>query len=176
MALNENYDDHTIITEFSLEELKQLKAYYIRGVCETISESMIKSFGLKEIENRNNALNQNQSNVDDDFIENVYVRSVSREDSDSQTPSLNLGDPDAEFQDALEVKLSPGTPRLEGDGCDNNRLDKGLSNHPVSNHPVYVLLIYVCIYSPMTSLQDQIRVKISMLSDLSGIPVPSSRY
>ena len=75
MALSEDYDDYTIITEFSLDELKQLKAYYIQGVCETISESMIKSFGLKEIENRNNALNQNQSNVDDDFIDNKNIKS-----------------------------------------------------------------------------------------------------
>ena len=75
MALSEDYDDYTIITEFSLDELKQLKAYYTGGVCEKISESMIKSFGLKEIENRNNALNQNQSNVDDDFIDNKNMKS-----------------------------------------------------------------------------------------------------
>ena len=75
MALSEDYDDYTIITEFSLDELKQLKAYYTGGVCEKISESMIKSFGLKEIENRNNALNQNQSNVDDDFIHNKNMKS-----------------------------------------------------------------------------------------------------
>ena len=75
MALSEDYDDYTIITEFSLDELKQLKAYYTGGVCEKISESMIQSFGLKEIDNRNNAMNQNQSNEDDDFIDNKNMKS-----------------------------------------------------------------------------------------------------
>ena len=65
MALNEDCDDYMIITEFSLEELKQLKAYYIRGVCETISESMIKAFGL-EVDKRNAI---NQKHCSDDFID-----------------------------------------------------------------------------------------------------------
>ena len=75
MALSEDYDDYTIITEFSLDELKQLKAYYTGGVSENISESMIKSFGLKEIDNRNNAMNQKQSNEDDNFIDNKNMKS-----------------------------------------------------------------------------------------------------
>ena len=71
MALNDDCDDYVIITEFTLEELKQLKAYYIGGVSEKISESMIKSFGLKRINDRNNAMNQKQRIIDDDnFIDN----------------------------------------------------------------------------------------------------------
>ena len=71
MALNDDCDDYVIITEFTLEELKQLKAYYIGGVSEKISESMIKSFGLKKIDDRNNAMNQKQRIIDDEnFIDN----------------------------------------------------------------------------------------------------------
>ena len=100
MALNEDYDDHTIITEFSLEELKQLKAYYIRGVCETISESMIKSFGLKEIDKRNtNAINQKQSS-DDNFTDNKIKKSQ---------VVLKTPDPKSEIGEILENSLSNST-------------------------------------------------------------------
>ena len=38
--------DHTIITEFSLAELKQVKDYCTKGTCEAMSELIMNSFGL----------------------------------------------------------------------------------------------------------------------------------
>ena len=46
MAFYEDDDDHIIITEFSLEELKQVKEFCIRGSCNAMSESILKAFGL----------------------------------------------------------------------------------------------------------------------------------
>ena len=47
MAFLEDNDDHTIITEFSLEELKQVKDFCLRGSCDAMSKSILESFGLK---------------------------------------------------------------------------------------------------------------------------------
>ena len=46
MAFYEDDDDHIIITEFSLEELKQVKEFCIRGSCKAMSESILEAFGL----------------------------------------------------------------------------------------------------------------------------------
>ena len=46
IAFHEEGDDCTIITEFSFEELKQMKEYYIKGSCDITAESILKSFGL----------------------------------------------------------------------------------------------------------------------------------
>ena len=45
-AFHEDDDDHTIITEFSLEELKQVKEYCMRGTCNAMSEHILQAFGL----------------------------------------------------------------------------------------------------------------------------------
>ena len=47
MAFLEDNDNHTIITEFSLEELKQVKDFCLRGSCNALSKSILDSFGLK---------------------------------------------------------------------------------------------------------------------------------
>ena len=41
-----NGSDNTIITEFSLEELKQIKEYCTKGSCKAMTESIMISFGL----------------------------------------------------------------------------------------------------------------------------------
>ena len=46
MAFHEDDDDHTIVTEFSLEELKQVKEFCMRGSCNAMSESILEAFGL----------------------------------------------------------------------------------------------------------------------------------
>ena len=49
MALSEFddfYDDHMITTEFSLEELKQVKEYCTKGSSDAMTESIMNSFGL----------------------------------------------------------------------------------------------------------------------------------
>ena len=45
-GFHEEDDEHTIITEFSLEELKQVKDFCLRGSCDVIAESILKAFGL----------------------------------------------------------------------------------------------------------------------------------
>ena len=47
MAFHEDNDEHTIVTEFSLEELKQVKDFCLRGSCDAMSKSILESFGLK---------------------------------------------------------------------------------------------------------------------------------
>ena len=46
MALNGEDDEHFIITEFSLEEIKQLKGFCMRGSYNGITESIVKAFAL----------------------------------------------------------------------------------------------------------------------------------
>ena len=46
MAFDEDDVDHTIITEFSLEELKQVKEFCISGSCNAISTSVLEAFGF----------------------------------------------------------------------------------------------------------------------------------
>ena len=46
MAFHEDDDYHTIITEFSLEELKQVKEFCMRGSCNSMSQSILEAFGL----------------------------------------------------------------------------------------------------------------------------------
>ena len=48
-GFHEEDDEHTIITEFSLEELKQVKDFCLRGSCDVIAESILKAFGLLTI-------------------------------------------------------------------------------------------------------------------------------
>ena len=46
MAFHEDDEDHTITTEFSLEELKQVKEFCMRGTCSAMSEPILQAFGL----------------------------------------------------------------------------------------------------------------------------------
>ena len=46
IAFDEDDEDHTIITEFSLEELKQVKEFCMSGTCNAKSESILEAFGL----------------------------------------------------------------------------------------------------------------------------------
>ena len=46
IAFDEDDEDHTIITEFSLEELKQVKEFCMRGTCNAMSEHILQAFGL----------------------------------------------------------------------------------------------------------------------------------
>ena len=46
MALHEDDEDHTIITEFSLEELRQVKYFCMRGSCDAGAKSILQAFGL----------------------------------------------------------------------------------------------------------------------------------
>ena len=46
IAFHEDDEDHIIITEFSFDELKQMKAYCTRGSCNVMAESILKSFGI----------------------------------------------------------------------------------------------------------------------------------
>ena len=48
-GFHEEDDEHTIITEFSLEELKQAKEFCMRGSCDIMAESILKAFGLLTI-------------------------------------------------------------------------------------------------------------------------------
>ena len=45
-AFHEDNEEHTIVTEFSFEELKQMKEYCIRGSCNVMAESILQAFGL----------------------------------------------------------------------------------------------------------------------------------
>lgn len=61
MAFHEDDDDHTIITEFSLEELKQVKEFCMRGSCNATSEPILEAFGLlkkSEINLSDNNINE----------------------------------------------------------------------------------------------------------------------
>ena len=61
MAFHEDDDDHTIITEFSLEELKQVKEFCMSGTCNAMSESILEAFGLlkkSEIKLSDNPFNE----------------------------------------------------------------------------------------------------------------------
>lgn len=51
MAFDKFEDDHIIVTEFSFEELKQVKKVCMTGSCDTISQSLLHSFGFKEVIN-----------------------------------------------------------------------------------------------------------------------------
>ena len=47
-AMNQNDDDLTIITEFTLEELKQVKDFSMTGTCEnSVGQSILHAFGLR---------------------------------------------------------------------------------------------------------------------------------
>ena len=46
-AMNQNDDDLTIVTEFTLEELKQVKDFCMTGTCEHTSQSILHAFGLR---------------------------------------------------------------------------------------------------------------------------------
>ena len=70
MAFLEDNDDHTIITEFSLEELKQVKDFCLRGSCNALSKSILDSFGLKmklTLEN-----DQEEATSENSYISNCY--------------------------------------------------------------------------------------------------------
>ena len=52
-AFHEENEEHTIVTEFSFEELKQMKEYCIKGSCNVTAESILQAFGLlKEVKIR----------------------------------------------------------------------------------------------------------------------------
>ena len=46
MIFHKDDEDHTIITEFSLDELKQVKEFCMRGSCNAMSEPILEAFGL----------------------------------------------------------------------------------------------------------------------------------
>ena len=46
-AMNENDDDLTIVTEFTFEELKQVKYFCMTGTCDSTHSNIIHSFGLR---------------------------------------------------------------------------------------------------------------------------------
>ena len=61
MIFHEDDDNHTIITEFSLEELKQVKEFCMRGSCNVMSEPILEAFGLLrkgEIKLRDHPINE----------------------------------------------------------------------------------------------------------------------
>lgn len=61
MIFHKDDEDHTIITEFSLEELKQVKEFCMRGSCSAMSEPILEAFGLikkGEIKLTDNAINE----------------------------------------------------------------------------------------------------------------------
>ena len=61
IAFDEDDEDHTIITEFSLEELKQVKEFCMSGTCNAMSESILEAFGLlkkSEIKLSDNPFNE----------------------------------------------------------------------------------------------------------------------
>ena len=48
MAFHEAYDDeYTISTEFCLQELVQIKQFFMTGSCDAMNKSLLKSFGIK---------------------------------------------------------------------------------------------------------------------------------
>ena len=51
MAFDKFEDDHIVVTEFSFEELKQFKKVCMTGSCDTISQSLLQSFGFKKVIN-----------------------------------------------------------------------------------------------------------------------------
>ena len=51
MAFDEFENDHTIVTEFSFEELKQIRQICMTGSCDAISQSLLQAFGFKEVMN-----------------------------------------------------------------------------------------------------------------------------
>ena len=51
MAFDEFENNHTIVTEFSFEELKQIRRLSMTGSCNTISQSLLQAFGFKEVMN-----------------------------------------------------------------------------------------------------------------------------
>ena len=53
--------DHTIITEFSLEELKQVKEYCTKGSCNAMTELLMMSFGLLRPEHIEEKINEKYS-------------------------------------------------------------------------------------------------------------------
>ena len=74
MAFLEDNDNHTIITEFSLEELKQVKDFCIRGSCNALSKSILDSFGLKMKLTLENSTNHDQEEAisENSYISNSY--------------------------------------------------------------------------------------------------------
>ena len=46
-AMNENDDDLTIVTEFTFEELKQVKYFCMTGTCDSAHSNIIHAFGLR---------------------------------------------------------------------------------------------------------------------------------
>ena len=70
-GFHEEDDEHTIITEFSLEELKQVKDFCLRGSCDVIAESILKAFGLLTITKINfeNIVDEKNDHLAEDKLE-----------------------------------------------------------------------------------------------------------
>ena len=85
MAFHEDDEDHTIITEFSLEELKQVKEFCMRGTFDAMSEPILEAFGLlknSEIKLSDNPFNKiktepsNTSLSNSKFVMNSFENSM----------------------------------------------------------------------------------------------------
>ena len=46
ISLHEDESEHTIITEHSVEELKQVKEFCMTGVCDSVNQYILLAFGL----------------------------------------------------------------------------------------------------------------------------------
>ena len=57
--------DYTIITEFSLEELKQMKEYCTKGTCDAMTELIMISFGLLRPNEKHASLKLSESKSSD---------------------------------------------------------------------------------------------------------------
>lgn len=76
-AMNDNDDDLTIVTEFTFEELKQVKYFCMTGTCDSTHSNIIHAFGLRNpkqvlvknevIEVKIEPVDYNDDHQDDDF-------------------------------------------------------------------------------------------------------------
>ena len=75
-AFSEEDDDHTIITEFSLEELKQVKEFCMRGTCDARSKSILETFGL---------LKKSEIKLSDNLFNETKIEPLNSTSSNSRT-------------------------------------------------------------------------------------------
>ena len=122
MAFDEFENDHTIVTEFSLEELKQIKKICMTGSCDGISQSLLQAFGFKEVMN----------NIDIKYepLEDNEVMSDANEvmdQKDSVDPFSYMND----ISNTSEFDIKNETLEKHDDEvmCDNELMDQNDSEH-----------------------------------------------
>ena len=121
MALNEDDDEHIIITEFSLEEIKKVKSFCMRGSCNGITESILKAFALSIPNGSNQIINYSgNENVDSKFV---------KSDSEVQTKSefIDIKDEpleDLEFDYNLGYSSENSLPPIKKKPVKRNRIKR----------------------------------------------------